>query len=47
MKKRELKGADTFRNPRAERHYRNKQRELEKKQRRQPVGRVIWEEVEA
>lgn len=37
----------TFRNPRAERHWRNKQREMEKQQRRKPVGRRDWEEEEA
>lgn len=36
---------ETFRSPRAERHWRNKQRELEKQQRKQPVGRVTWEEA--
>lgn len=44
MKKRNEQHVDMFRNPKAERHYRNKQRELEKKQRRQPVGRRDWEE---
>lgn len=45
MKKREQRSNVIFRNPRAERHYRNKQREMEKKQRRQPVGRREWEEA--
>lgn len=45
MKKRETKNTDAFRNPRAERHYRNKQREMEKQQRRKPVGRRDWEEA--
>lgn len=38
---------NTFRNPRSERHWRNKQREMEKRRRHEPVGRVIWEEEEA
>lgn len=37
---------ETFRSPRAERHWRNKQREMEKRRRHDPVGRVVWEEKE-
>lgn len=40
-------GREDFRNPRAERHYRNKQREMEKSRRHEPVGRLTWEEAEA
>jgi hypothetical protein len=35
---------DTFRSPEAERRYRNRQRELEKKKKRAPIGRRDWEE---
>lgn len=47
MKRNNAENREQFKNPRAERHYRNRRRELEKKQRHLPVGRVIWEEVEA
>ena len=35
---------NTFRSPAAERRYRNRQRELEKKRKHKPVGRREWEE---
>lgn len=38
------RNTEVFRSPGAERRYRNKQREMEKQQRRQPVGRRDWEE---
>lgn len=36
---------ETFRSAGAERRYRNKRREMEKKKRHQPTGRVVWVEV--
>ena len=44
MKKSDV-NRETFRSHKAERHYLNKRRELEKKQRRQPEGRRDWEEI--
>ena len=44
MKKDNRHDNDTFRSTGAERRYRNRRRELEKKQRHQPVGRMSWEE---
>lgn len=44
MKKRDAMNHETFKKPGAERRYMNRLREMEKKQRKQPVGRQEWEE---
>ena len=45
MRRNETVNRETFRKPGAERRYQNKLREMEKKQRKQPIGRQDWEEV--
>lgn len=45
--RKETQRTDAFRSPGSERRYRNKVRELEKQQRKRPIGRVTWEEIES
>lgn len=45
MKKKGTMQREPFRKPGAERRYMNRIREIEKKQRHQPIGRMTWEEA--
>jgi hypothetical protein len=43
MRKNDVK-RETFRSHKAERHYENKRRDLEKQKRHHPIGRLDWME---